>query len=176
MKKRYRIPEKYTALFTPVMDLKSMLQSNKDVIDIANSERTIVAFMITHYVTFFISSLAKYNKSINKEQLFFVRNVIEDVLHGDGYTLNELQIRTLISFCDQAAKYVNTTAEIYLTICSYDGYLNYSIYSSLHSDKKIFDFKYFCMVNEDTLKNMKEYYDVAIAFLESVDISKVQLK
>ena len=89
---KLRVPDKYKTLFKPVFDLKMMLQSNKDTLDINKSEQIIISFMLTHYLTFFITQIAQYNKSIDKSIIYPIRYLIEDILSGNGYKLNDMQI------------------------------------------------------------------------------------
>lgn len=163
--KKQRIPKKYTVLFEHVFKLKAILQSNSSVINISDKFQVVMMFMVLHYITFLVNCIGEYNKTVNKELSHYIRLLIEGILAGDGYNLNEVEINKLISFCDQSAKYVNTTPDIYMTICSYEAYCNYSIYSELHNERKIFDYKYCCMVSDEMVNKMKSYYDIAIKML-----------
>jgi hypothetical protein len=167
-----KVPEGFLSFYQPQLKLKQLLQSGAVRIDESNNEAAIIGLMILHFATFFAGSLYRQDKIANDKGAV-IRNLAEDILEGDEYTVHEQGVSKLISFVDLIGKLLNTTNVLKIHIAMYDGYLDYEIYYSFHSHKKLFDFKRFCTLDVDTVSQMKSFNDASQAMLHHLNQNKI---
>ena len=75
----------------------------------------------------------------------------------------------LISFIDLVGKLINTTILLKIHIAMYNGYLDYEIYYSFNRHKRLFDFKGYCTLNNDTVSRMKNYSNASQELLKHLN-------
>jgi hypothetical protein len=163
-----QIPPEFKSFYTPQLTLKKLLQSGKSHIDETHNEAVIIGLAILHYATFFVSALYRLEQ-ITNERTAYIRTILENVLAGNEYQIQQDEIAKIVSFIDLVGKLINTTAKLKIHIAMYEGYLDYEIYSHFHEDKPIFEFKYFCIIGPDVVERMKEYSEASRVLLNLQD-------
>ncbi len=163
-----KVPEEFLSFYQPQMKLKQLLQSGETSIDERNNESAVIGLMVLHYATFFVGALYRHD-NISKEKVTFIRHMIEDILEGDEYKIHGHEVSGLISFIDLVGKLINTTILLKIHIAMYNGYLDYEIYYSFNGHKRLFDFKGYCTLNNDTVSRMKNYSNASQELLKHLN-------
>lgn len=160
-----QVPREFASFYKPLLLLKQILQSWSELIDEKHNLDAVSGLMVVHYSTFFMRILCKEHET-NSKRCLHVRSIVEDVLAGDRYLLNEAQISALVSFIDLIAKVINTTYIVNLHVILYSGYLDYQIYAQFNQDKPLFDYKYMCDMSAEVVERMREYSLISQAILD----------
>lgn len=160
-----QVPKEFESFYKPLLLLKQILQSWSERIDEKHNLDAIAGLMVVHYSTFFMRILCKEHET-NSNRCFLARSIVEDVLAGNQYLIQESEISTLVGFIDLIAKMINTTNIVNLHVILYNGYLDYQLYAAFNKDKQLFDYKYMCDMSEEVVERMREYSLVSQAILD----------
>jgi hypothetical protein len=163
-----QIPPEFKSFYTPQLTLKKLLQSGLSHIDETNNEAVIMGLVILHHATFFVSALYRLD-GVTNERTAYIRTILENILAGNEYTIQQSEIAKLVSFIDLVGKLINTTSKLKVHVAMYEGYLDYQIYALFHEDKPIFTFKSFCTIGPDVVERMKQYSQASRALLSRQD-------
>ena len=158
-----KVPYEFESLYSPILQLKQVLQSNKQpAVDIV-----IHGFTMLHYTTFI---MPHFNRQRGEEttKSLIIRGLVELIMSSDSYDLQQDQTSKLYSYIDYLGKMLNTSRKPYIYIAMYQGYLDAEIYRGLHPDLGIFDFKDSSYVTPETVARMKQYHDVSVELLSEL--------
>lgn len=160
-----KVPYEFESLYSPILQLKQVLQSNKQpTVDIV-----IHGFTMLHYTTFIMTHFHRQRGEETTKSII-VRELVELIMSGDSYSLRKDQTSKLYSYIDSLGKMLNTTRKPYIYIAMYQGYLDAEIYRNIHPDLGIFDFQDFRNVTPETVARMKQYHDVSVELLKELNI------
>lgn len=162
-----QVPYEFESLYTPIRTLKNILQSKTIAPD---PEQVARGFVMMHFSTFLISHLHKQLTLDKSNTKYLVcREVIEEIMQEDSFTLNQEHFAKLFSFIDNLAKILNTTNKAYIYVAMYQAYLDSKIYQHLHPELGIYDFKDFQYVQPETVKRMEDYHNASIEVIKEYE-------
>lgn len=167
--KQNRVPPEFESFYNPMLQLKQALQSNKAVLDAGQSQTLVHGLMVLHYATFVLCSLYKITDNKDNTAALLIRTLAENILEVDNFELDSRNISRVVSFIDSVGKYLNTTEFAKLHVAMYHGYLDYEIYYNLHKNLRLYDFKWCCTIEPETVARMKEYYNASAALLKQLN-------
>jgi len=163
--KQNRVPYEFDSLYSPILQLKRLLQSNAKEL---SPDQTLQGFIMLHFATFVMVYLFKQRK-VSPEKALNTRGLIELILAADSHQMQADELSRLFSFIDALGKELNTTAKAYVYIAMYQAYLDAEIYRHFHADLGIYDFIEFQYVRPETVAGMKNYHDVSVKVIEEVN-------
>lgn len=167
--KQNKVPSEFDSFYTPILNLKKILQSNNK--QQHKAIEIVQGFVMLHYGTFVMLHLYK-RQSKNPTKILIVRELIEFITDHDSCNLYPDQIAKLLSLIDALGKELNTTLKPYVYIALYEGYLDSQIYYHFHQEYNIYDFAEFQSVTPDTLARMKSYSEASHVLLNEVGLTK----
>lgn len=156
--KQNRVPAIFNDVYTPLLAMKKLLQSNKVAFNDHENRIIVRGLMISHFFTFLVS-LNLLNRKESNTKCLIIRATIEHILEPDLFDIPKEYISRLISFVDQVGKCLNLTKRSILDVEMYNAYLNYEIYYRLNVLLKLFEFKSLVSFIEETVRGMKFCHD-----------------
>ena len=130
----------------------------------------IQGLVLLHFATFVMCHLQK-QLGMSTTKSLIIRSLIEQIMQGDAFKLEQEHLAKLFHFIDGLAKELNTTYKPYIYIALYNAYLDAEIYRHFHPNLGIYDFAKFQYVQPETLAKVKEYHDVSIDVLRKLNLS-----
>ena len=170
--KQNKVPEQFERFYAPLLKLKQVLQSNNQILELDENQFIVHGLMVLHYATFIMCNLYRITDKADNTRALLIRSLIENMLEKENYSLDTVYISKISSFIDSIGKYLNTVIFPKSHIAMYHGYLDYEIYYQLHKDLGLFDFKWCCTIEKETVASMKNYHDASLALLEKIDEKK----
>lgn len=158
-----KVPYEFESLYSPILQLKQVLQSNKQ----PTIDTVIHGFTMLHYTTFIMTHFHRQRGEETTKSII-VRELVELIMSCDNYDLQQDQASKLYSYIDSLGKMLNTTRKPYIYIAMYHGYLDAEIYRNIHPDLSIFDFQDFRYITPETVARMKQYHDVSVELLKEL--------
>lgn len=153
--KQNKVPNNLNSLYTPILHLKTMLQSGVSEL---NGEEIVNGLALLHFTTFLIPKL----QSECGLKHLIIREIVEQLTKNDSCVVHQEEIGKISSFIDNLGKILNTNLMPIIYIAIYQAYLDAEIYKHFHSELGIYDFHYF---SSDMINSMKIYHDASVALI-----------
>ena len=168
--KQNQVPREFETFYSPMLQLKKALQSNTVELEANNNGNQFIiqGLMFLHYATFVMCNLYRITDNRDNSRALELKVTIEDILAVDKFEITRSHVSQFSSFIDSVGKYLNTTIFAKLHIAIYQGYLDYEIYFNLHKELRIFDFRWSCLIEPETIDRMKIYYKASVSVLQKI--------
>jgi hypothetical protein len=158
------VPSEFESLYKPALNIKRIITSkNKEI----EGPDLVQGFVLLHYCTFILSSIGKINNKID-EKILPVRQLIENILEGEQFTLLPDQISQLSSFIDKLGKEFNLNHKAVVYVSLYEAYLDSCIYKNFNTHLGMYTLYNLDYIAPETVEDLKRLHGIHSKHLQNV--------
>lgn len=145
------VPSEFESLYKPVLKIKQIITNkNKEI----NDFDIVGGLVLLHYCTFILSSIGKINNKIDNK-ILPIRQLIENILEGEQFTLLPDHISQLSSFIDKIGKDFNLNNKSVVYVSLYEAYLDSFLYKSFNDHLGMYMLNGFDYIAPETVADLK---------------------
>ena len=174
------VPSEFASLYKPILKVKQAITNkNKEVdcADIIEGFTLLHYYTITllhyytitllHYCTFMLIHIGKINNKID-DKILPMRQLVENILENEQFTLLPNQISQLSSFIDKISKELNINNKSVVYVSLYEAYLDSFIYKNFNNHLGMYTLDGFEYIAPETVANLKILHDIHNTHLQNV--------
>ena len=158
------VPSEFLSLYKPVLKVKQAITNKNKEVDCAD---IIEGLTLLHYCTFMMSHIGKINNKID-DKILPIRQLVENILENEQFTLLPNQISQLSSFIDKISKELNINNKSVVYVSLYEAYLDSFIYKNFNNHLGMYMFDGFEYIAPETVVNLKILHDIHNTHLQNV--------
>ena len=158
------VPSEFASLYKPILKVKQAITNKNKEVDCAD---IIEGFTLLHYCTFMLSHIGKINNKID-DKILLMRQLVENILENEQFTLLPSQISQLSSFIDKISKELNVNSKSVVYVSLYEAYLDSFIYKNFNNHLGMYMFDGFEYIAPETVANLKILHDIHSKYLQNI--------
>ena len=150
------VPAEFESLYKPALKIKQLITNKNKEIDDSD---IVGGLVLLHYCTFILSNIGKLNHKIDVK-LLPIRQLIENILEGEEFTLLPDHISQLSSFIDKISKELNVNNKSVVYVSLYEAYLGSFIYKNFNNHLGMYMLNGFDYIAPETVADLKTLHGI----------------